>query len=83
MQASTFKNKGCFKLKVCGWGMVLQWAVINETEVSGHMTYKRLSLFGFESENRSHAGVHAPGWEEPCTAAQLPTGLPQVSIQES
>ena len=31
------------------------------------------------SENRSDAGVHTPRREEPCSAAQLPSGLPQVS----
>lgn len=36
-----------------------------------------------ESADRSHAGIHSPGWEEPCAAAQLPTRFPQVSVREA
>lgn len=39
------------------------------------------SLFFFSpSPHRSHAGLHAAGWEESGSAAQLPPRLPQVSF---
>lgn len=60
----------------------LQKAVRNERSVVTWFA-KGCHCFGFDSEDRSHAGVHSPGWEEPCTAAQLSTGLPQVSVQQS
>lgn len=54
--------------------------IIYKDEAGGYVKCNILSLFGFHSEDRSHACVHSPGREEPCTAAQLSTRLSQVSI---